>query len=285
MDTIKTIEKMVKALEHFEAYSSEREMRDQAVQAGQKLIEELSKQEGEPVAFLANGTRFKISYDSRQSGGQIHGIPPELGGRWVAFVAADDDCHLKLTMPQQRKQEQEPQMADPIPDDIRADLERSDWTVEEALRWYAAGKHYDTINGQARILDNGAVASNALKSLSVEYASHKGDVALLDKQEQGEPVAYLHDDGYWTAAKTYAGRQLNDRLLFAGSPKISVYTKPQRLTPLTDEQCDKLVATVMDAVAKEKGLDHAMNLNGDITTQSALRRALVRAAHGIGVAK
>jgi hypothetical protein len=53
----------------------------------------------EPVAFLVNGTRFKISYDSRQSGGQIHGIPPELGGRWVAFVAADDDCHLKLTSP------------------------------------------------------------------------------------------------------------------------------------------------------------------------------------------
>ena len=53
----------------------------------------------EPVAFLANGTRFKISYDSRQSGGQIHGIPPELGGRWVAFVAAEDDCHLKLTSP------------------------------------------------------------------------------------------------------------------------------------------------------------------------------------------
>jgi len=53
----------------------------------------------QPVAFLANGTRFKISYDSRQSGGQIHGIPPELGGRWVAFVAADDDCHLKLTTP------------------------------------------------------------------------------------------------------------------------------------------------------------------------------------------
>ena len=53
----------------------------------------------EPVAFLANGTRFKISYDSRQSGGQIHGIPAELGGQWVAFVAADDDCHLKLTSP------------------------------------------------------------------------------------------------------------------------------------------------------------------------------------------
>jgi hypothetical protein len=63
------------------------------------LREALAQPQQEPVAFLANGTRFKISYDSRQSGGQIHGIPPELGGRWVAFVAADDDCHLKLTSP------------------------------------------------------------------------------------------------------------------------------------------------------------------------------------------
>jgi hypothetical protein len=59
----------------------------------------------EPVAFLANGTRFKISYDSRQSGGQIHGIPQELGGRWVAFVAAEDDCHLKLTTPPAAKRQ------------------------------------------------------------------------------------------------------------------------------------------------------------------------------------
>lgn len=72
----------------------------------------------------------------------------------------------------------------PIDPEVSADLERSDWTPEEALRWYAAGKHYDTVpNGdgssQARILDNGAVASNALKSMSREYAEHKGDVALL----------------------------------------------------------------------------------------------------------
>ncbi|ATG94661.1 hypothetical protein QRO08_16025 [Paracidovorax citrulli] len=72
-----------------------------------------------------------------------------------------------------------------IASDISADLERSDWTAEEALRWYAAGKHYDTVpNGDgtssARILDNGAVASNALKSLSREYAEHKGDVALQE---------------------------------------------------------------------------------------------------------
>ena len=52
-----------------------------------------------PMVFLSNGTRFKISYDNRQSGGKIHGIPPELGGRWVAFVAAEDDCHMKLISP------------------------------------------------------------------------------------------------------------------------------------------------------------------------------------------
>jgi hypothetical protein len=52
--------------------------------------------------------------------------------------------------------------------------------------------------------------------------------------------------------------------------------------PLSDEECDKLVAEVIDAVAKEKGLDHAMHLNADITTQSTLRRAIVRRAHGIG---
>ncbi len=71
----------------------------------------------------------------------------------------------------------------PIAPDVAAELERSDWTPEEALRWYAAGRHYDTVpNGDGsrstRILDNGAVASNALKSLSREYAEHKGDVAL-----------------------------------------------------------------------------------------------------------
>lgn len=82
----------------------------------------------------------------------------------------------------------------PIDPAIAADLERSDWTPEEALRWYAAGKHYDTVpNGDgsssARILDNGAVASNALKSMSREYAEHKGDVALLEPQADSQPAA------------------------------------------------------------------------------------------------
>lgn len=80
-----------------------------------------------------------------------------------------------------------------IAPDVSADLERSDWTPEEALRFYAAGRHYDTVpNGDgtrsARILDNGAIASNALKSMSPAYAAHKGDVAL---ETQAAPKGYI----------------------------------------------------------------------------------------------
>ena len=57
--------------------------------------EALAQPEQEPVKFLAYGSRFKISDTS------IHGIPAELAGRWVALVAAEDDCHLKLTIPPQ----------------------------------------------------------------------------------------------------------------------------------------------------------------------------------------
>jgi hypothetical protein len=85
----------------------------------------------------------------------------------------------------------------PIEQSVRDDLERSDWTPEEALRFYAAGRHYDTVpsrdgTSNARILDNGAIASNALKSMSHEYAKSKGDVALLGAVEpQGEPIVEL----------------------------------------------------------------------------------------------
>lgn len=111
-------------------------------------------------------------------------------------------------------QAQQPGAAHPIAPDIAADLERSDWTPEEALRWYAAGRHYDTVpNGDgtssARILDNGAVASNALKSLSHSYAEHKGDVALMEAEQLGAAMESVLVDGvaYQTPAPV-AGEML-----------------------------------------------------------------------------
>lgn len=106
------------------------------------------------------------------------------------------------------------QQAHPIAPDVAADLERSDWTPEEALRWYAAGRHYDTVpNGDgtssARILDNGAVASNALKALSRDYAEHKGDVALQEAAQQAPdpgPQSVTVEE-----AARHVGKWLNER--------------------------------------------------------------------------
>ncbi|PNE59848.1 hypothetical protein A8H39_01495 [Paraburkholderia fungorum] len=64
--------------------------------------------------------------------------------------------------------------AHPIPSHIAADLERSDWMSEEALRWYADGKHFDVVNGRTRILDTGAIASAALKRVNAGYHAMKG---------------------------------------------------------------------------------------------------------------
>lgn len=71
----------------------------------------------------------------------------------------------------------------PIPQEIAAELERTDWTPKQALKWYAEGKHFDVVAGRTRIIDTGHVASNALKHLSAEYLEHKGDAQLHELQQ------------------------------------------------------------------------------------------------------
>jgi hypothetical protein len=45
---------------------------------------------------------------------------------------------------------------------IIAALERTDWSMEEALAFYADGKHFDVCTGRTRIVDTGGIAENAL---------------------------------------------------------------------------------------------------------------------------
>lgn len=76
----------------------------------------------EPVQFLANGTRFKMSFFQNEDsyGNCIVGthvtcfeaFEKELDGRWVALVAAEDDCHRHLIAPSQ------PAAQDLIPPDV-----------------------------------------------------------------------------------------------------------------------------------------------------------------------
>ena len=49
--------------------------------------------------FLANGTRFKLSFDTRGKVSSLWNFMDELDGRWVALVAAEDDCHLQSAQP------------------------------------------------------------------------------------------------------------------------------------------------------------------------------------------
>lgn len=90
----------------------------------------------------------------------------------------------------------------PIPNEIGALLERTDWTPEEALHFYAAGKHFDVANGHTRILDTGAIASNALKHHSLEHLELKGDAELHELRAE---IARLRagtaaaTDETWTA--------------------------------------------------------------------------------------
>jgi hypothetical protein len=76
-------------------------IREHAMYEVQRLGQEI---EQEPVAFLANAMRFKLSFDSE---GKVNCFwnQKELDGRWVALVAAEDDCHLKLTHPPQRTEQ------------------------------------------------------------------------------------------------------------------------------------------------------------------------------------
>lgn len=77
----------------------------------------------------------------------------------------------------------EPPAAPPPP-------ERESWTPQQALEFYAAGKHFDVVNGRTRILDTGAVASDALKQVSREYHDMKGLVNGL-----AEPPAAAPEEG------------------------------------------------------------------------------------------
>lgn len=60
--------------------------------------------QSDPVQFLANGTRFKTTLLADGSV-RITGLPYELAGRWVALIAAENDCHMKLIAPMQAQSE------------------------------------------------------------------------------------------------------------------------------------------------------------------------------------
>ena len=80
----------------------------------EKLIEALRAQPASK--YLFNATRFKVAV--RNGEAMLPCLPDELGGRWVALVAAEDDCHL---------------MAQPDHSEMIARLDRQKRVMREAL--------------------------------------------------------------------------------------------------------------------------------------------------------
>ena len=85
-----------------------------------------------PTKFLANGTRFKLSFDTRGKVSSLWNFMDELDGRWVALVAAEDDCHLQSAQP----------VAQPLSDARIEDVYRHipdfhQWTFSRAMMKFA----------------------------------------------------------------------------------------------------------------------------------------------------
>jgi len=93
----------------------------------------------EPVKFLADGTRFKVTLTQRDC--KLTNLPRELGGRWVAMVAAENDCHLAAA-PQARKPLTDDMICDLLkkgnPDDEEARLIRMGWDAAHGIEGGAA---------------------------------------------------------------------------------------------------------------------------------------------------
>lgn len=72
------------------------------------LRQALAQGEQEPVHFLANGVRYKVTHQGYY-GCSIVGLPENLNGQWVALVEATDSKHLNCIAQQEStKPEQEP---------------------------------------------------------------------------------------------------------------------------------------------------------------------------------
>lgn len=83
---------------------------DRAYFAGKQagIEETLAQPEQEPVHFLANGVRYKVTHQGYY-GCSIVGLPENLNGQWVALVEATDSKHLNCIAHQEStKPEQQP---------------------------------------------------------------------------------------------------------------------------------------------------------------------------------
>ena len=103
------------------------------IQALQSQLDAMGK--GEPVQFLCDATRFKVRQHEGDVAGRIFGLPRELNGRWVALVAADDDCHLKLAAPKALAPLTDEQILEAIRNAPKMKTTYAGWVRDQRIAW------------------------------------------------------------------------------------------------------------------------------------------------------
>ena len=92
------LEPMKRALKAEAELAESTRLLSDEVQQYEDLREQFAvAQAQEPVSFLLDGTRYKVT--RLDQGCAIFGLPESLSGEWVALVEATDNCHMKLTAP------------------------------------------------------------------------------------------------------------------------------------------------------------------------------------------
>lgn len=84
----------------------------------------------------------------------------------------------------------------------------------------------DCEHGQQYVIDAIIALSEALAETARKEIDPDSRTISYQSTATQEPVARLHDYGYWTPTKTEAGRAFNERMMRAGSPSVEVYTHP-----------------------------------------------------------
>jgi hypothetical protein len=138
----------------------------------------------------------------------------------------------------------------PVPDYFVQACDKFDWTPEEALKFYAEGKHFDTEGGRTRILCTGAIASYALKNAGGDYADMKGV-----ERKSAQVSAWMLDGSVGGSSLDFQITDLLDTQNRHGGCLVPLYTAPPELAELqaTIAQQAALLREVTESVTGRNG--------------------------------
>ena len=202
----------------------------------------------EPVKFLANGTRFKTS--EFPYGVCINGLPKELSGCWVALVAAEDDCHLKLTAPPAA---QPAPVQEPI---YQMQMMDGKW-IDQAKQSYEYNKaHGHTV----RIVYTTPPAQPAPVQepvaivVAAEYEDGSTAGHRLEWRGRNEANDFPEGTEFYTAPQPVPVKTYHDGKPWPVAPKpwVGLTKEDREFIELTGGKSDVLLAELVESKLKEK---------------------------------